>query len=207
MNKKRLIVIVALVLVVLAGAGVLAYVIAHDKNGVNNPGAQYGVGADGYGASVNPNEHLGTVKVLTKDQVNAGFGSDATVSKPEESGTLHLGDVKGETATFAVKTTKGDVSFEVDVRTYPSAEDLNAAGPFTGAEQAKVAGLSSEAHYLVPYGQEMLNDQQVALLTTKDKTSYKFAIVQSSDKIIYGTDEAKAILLEIAKKANLSEVK
>lgn len=207
MNKKRLMVIVALVLVVMAGAGVLTYVIVHDKSGVNNPGAQYGIGADGYGASINPNEHLGTAKVLTKDQVNAGFGGKATVSKPEESGTLHLGDVKGETATYTVKTAKGDVSFEVDVRTYPSVEALQSAGPFAGAEQAKVAGLSTEAHYLIPYGQQALDEQQVALLTTKDKTSYKFALVQKSDKIIYGTDEAKALLLEIAKQAKLSEVK
>lgn len=205
--NKRLIVIVALVLVVIAGIATVLYVVLYDKDTINNPGAQYGVGADGYGASVKPNEHLGTAKVLSREQVQSGFGNGAKASKPDESGTLYLGDVKGETATYAVKTSKGDVSFEVDVRTYPTVDDLKAAGPFVGAEQAKVDGMARESHYLIPYGQEMFKEQQVALLTTKDKTSYKFAIVQKADSLVYGADEAKAILRDIATKANLAEVK
>ncbi len=207
MKNKKTIIIIATVIVAVAGIAAVIYIISKDKASDGNPGAYYGSSADGFTTSVNKDEHLGTVKVAPKDAVVAAFGQGAEVTDPEESGTVHLGTTKSETATFAVKTSKGNATFEVDVRTYASKSDLTKANVFVGAEEEKVEGVGEEAHYLVPAQQGMLKEQQVALLTVKGKTSYKFAVVQQSDAIAYTTDEAKAIVLEIAKKANLNEVK
>ena len=205
--NKRMLVITGVVLVAVVGVAVIGFIVANDKSKVGNPGAYYGQDADGFSANVNPNEHLGTVKVVSVDAVKSGFGNEVTVESAKESGTVNLGATKSETATYTVKSPRGDVTFEVDVRTYATAGDLKKSNPFIGAEQAAVEGLPNEAHYLIPYGQEMLNEQQVALLTTSGKTAYKFAIVQPTDKILYSVEEAKPILLEIAKQAKLSEIK
>ena len=202
-----MLVITGVVVVAVVGVAVIGFIVTNDKSKVDNPGAYYGQDADGFSANVNPDQHLGTVKVVSVDAVKSGFGDGASVEPPKESGTVNLGATKSETATYVVKTPRGDTTFEVDVRTYTTAGDLKKSNPFVGAEQATVEGLSNEAHYLIPYGQEMFNEQQVALLTTSGKTAYKFAIVQPSDKILYSVEEAKPILLEIAKQAKLNEVK
>ena len=205
--NKRMLVIAGVVVVAIVGVAVIFFIIKNDRQSVDNPGAYYGQDADGFKANVNPDEHLGTVKILSTDAVKSGFGDGAAVEKPKESGTVNLGETKSETATYIVKTSRGDVTFEVDVRTYTSADELKKSNPFLGAEQAKVDVLGNEAHYLVPYGQEIFNEQQIALLTTNGKTAYKFALVQPRDKILYSVEEAKPILLDIAKQAKLSEVK
>ena len=207
MKNKKLIIIIATVLVAIAGVGAIAYVISNDKKSESNPGAYYGSSADGFTTSVDRNEHLGTVEVVSKDAVAAAFGQNAEVGSPEESGTVKLGATKSETATFAVKTPKGKVSFEVDVRTYSSRVDLDKAGVFVGTQEPKVEGVGEEAHFLVPAQQDLFKEQQVALIATKGKTSYKFALVQQSDNLVFTTDEAKAIVLEIAKQSNLGAVK
>ncbi len=204
--NKRVIVAIAVILVAIVGVAVTVYIIKHDSTGTDNPGAYYGQSADGFSASVDKDAHLGTVDVLTVAQVQQGFDDGTTVASPSESGTVNLGTTKSETATYAVETPKGKVEFEVDVRTYVSEADLDRAEPFAGAEKATVDGVGEEAHYFVPYQQGFLNEQQVALLATHDATSYKFALVQKSDDILYTTDEAKAIVLKIAKQANLKAV-
>lgn len=204
---KRVIVAIAVVLVAIIGVAVTVYIIKNDKSQIDNPGAYYGQSADGFSANVDKNKQLGAGKVLTSEQVSAGFGEGTTVAKPSLSGTVNLGTTKSETATYNVKTPKGDVTFETDVRTYASSADLRRANPFAGAEQEKIDVQGQEAHYLVPFGQELLPDQQVALLTTKDKTSYKFALIQQKDKVYYSLDDAKRIVLELAKQAKLNEVK
>ncbi|KKW03347.1 MAG: hypothetical protein UY35_C0007G0029 [Candidatus Saccharibacteria bacterium GW2011_GWC2_48_9] len=206
MNKRK-IVAIAIILVAIAGVAVILYIIKNERPGGNNPGAYYGQTADGFSASVDADKHLGTVDVVSVEDVAKAFGSDAKVSVPDESGTVNLGTTKSETATFAVETPKGKVEIEVDIRMYQTESDLNRANPFSGAERADVDEVGEEAHYFVPFQQEFLPEQQVALLTTQGQTSYKFALVQPSDSLIYTTDEAKAIVLAIAKQANLSAVK
>lgn len=207
MKNKKLSIIIAIIVVAVAGVGAVTYIISNDKNYGSNPGAYYGSSSDGFTASVDHDKHLGTVNVVSKDAVTTAFGQGAEVANPKESGTVNLGTTKSETATFAVKTPKGDVAFEVDVRTYASRADLDKAGAFVGTEQSKIEGVGEEAHYLVPLHQGLLREQQVALLAISGKTSYKFALVQQADKILYTTDEAKAIVLEIAKQAKLAAVK
>lgn len=200
-TKKKLIAIVAVVLVAVGGLAAVAYIIGTEDKASPRPEDTTTM------PSVNENEHLGTIKVVSQSVVKSAFGADSTVSNPRESGTVTIGSTKSETATFPVKTPKGEVSFEVDVRTYVSKTELSQVGPFVGTEVEKVAGVGEEAHYLVPYQQGILDEQQVALIVISGKTSYKFALVQKSDNLIYDTDAAKAIVLEIAKQAKLNEVK
>lgn len=207
MKNKKLIVIVATLAVAVAGVAAIAYIISKDKESDGNPGAYYGSTADGFTTGFNKDEHIGAINVVSKPVVETAFGEGVEVGDPEESGTVRLGTTKSETATFPIKTSRGDVVFEVDVRTYASKDDLGKAGIFVGAEEPKVEDVGEEAHYFVPAQQDIFTEQQVGLLAKKDKTSYKFAIVQQTDNTIYTVDEAKAIVLEIAKKAKLSEVK
>lgn len=204
MNKRKLVALV-LILVVLAGGVVLAYMLKNDIFGVNNPGAKYGCDADGYCVGVNPDKHIGAVKVVKKSDVEASFKS-ATISDPKESGTVTVGETEAETATYEVKTDKGTVEFQVDAKRFPSKEAREQANVFLGAEVAKVEGLGDEAHYYVPPAWQEPGSKQVSLFVVKDKVSYKFAIVQPAGKNIYSQEAAKPILLEIAKKANLNKV-
>lgn len=205
--NKKIVTIVAIIAVAISGVGVLAYIILNDQKSVDNPGAYYGSDADGFSANVKPDEHLGTINVVEKQSVEEAFGEGSTVGEPNESGTVNLGTTKSETVTYKVTSDKGESVFEVDVRTYASKSDLSQASPFLGTETAKVDGVGEEAHYLVPFGQDLLNEQQVALIATEGKTSYKFALVQQSDNIFYSLEDAKRIVLDIAKKASLNEVK
>lgn len=200
-TRKKIIAIAAVIVVAVGGIAAVAYIIGNENKTSTRPADSTTV------PSVNKNEHLGTAKVVSQKTLQAAFGEGSSASEPQESGTVNIGTTKSETATFAVKSQKGDVSFEVDVRTYASKSDLDQNGPFVGAEEPKVSGVGEEAHYLIPYQQSILKEQQVALIVTKGKTSYKFALVQNSDNIVYDTDAAKAIVLEVAKKANLNEVK
>lgn len=205
--NKKIVTIVAIAAVVVTGIATLVYVILHDQQTVSNPGAYYGQDADGFSANVKPDEHLGTINVVDKSAVEEVFGEGVTVGAPRESGTVNLGTTKSETVTYPLTSDKGEARFEVDARTYATQDDLDQASPFLGAEASVVDGVGDEAHYLVPFGQDVLNEQQVGLIVTEGKTSYKFAIVQKSDNIIYDADEAKQLVLAIAKKASLQEVK
>lgn len=198
MNKK-IVAIVVLTLVILVGAATALYVFMNDRSPVDRQNDS--------NIGVNKDEHIGVAKVVTKQDIASAFGGDTKVGDVEQSGTVTIDTQKMETATYKVQTTKGEVTFDVNAITYESKEALQASDPFVGAEKAKVDGVGEEAHYFIPFGQDIFKDQQVALITIKDKTSYKFAIVQNSDDIKFSADEAKPILLEVAKKAKLEEVK
>ena len=200
-TRKKIIAIAAVIVVAVGGIIAVAYIIGNENKTGTRPADSTTM------PSVNKDEHLGTAKVVSQKTLQAAFGEGSSAAAPQESGTVNIGTTRSETATFAVKSPKGDVSFEVDVRTYASKADLEQNGPFVGAEEPKIGGVGEEAHYLIPYQQSILKEQQVALIVIKGKTSYKFALVQKSDNIVYDTDAAKAVVLEVAKKANLNEVK
>lgn len=204
MNKRKL-VIPALILVVLAGGAVLVYALKNDILGVSNPGAKYGCDADGYCVGVDPSKHIGAAKVVQKSELEAAF-KPASVGDLKESGTVTEGDTQSETATYKIKNSKGTVEFQVDAKRYKSKADREQANVFVGAEVQKVDNVGEEAHYFVPPAWQEPGSRQVALFAVKDKTSYKFAIVQPADAQIYSEQDAKTILLDIAKKADLSKV-
>ncbi len=204
--NTRVAVAIGVVVIALAGLAVAVYIINNDKTAVENPGAYYGRDPDGFSFSVDEDSQLGTAKVVSATQVRDSFGDDATVSEPKESGVVRLGSVLAETATFSVETPQGPVTFEVDTRTYKTEDDIERATPFAGAEETLVEGIGREAHYLVPFGQDRLSEQQVALLVVDGKTSYKFALVQQAENMIYDEQAAKDIVLAIARQANLSAI-
>lgn len=204
MKKKQLLIIV-LSLVVVASIGLLVYVLKNDILGVSNPGARYGCDADGYCVSVDKNRHIGVAKVLDKDAVKQGFGNGVTLGDAKLSGVVTLGDTQSETVSYPLKTNNGEAEFQLDARKYNSKADLEKANVFLGALKQKVEGVGEEAHYFLPSPQET-GEKQFALFVVKGKVSYKFAIVQKIGQNTYTVDQAKPILLELAKKADLSKV-
>lgn len=206
-SKKQILVALSVVVAAVAGLGVVVYVIGNDTPPVENPGAYYGQDADGFSVAVDEEATRGTPEVVSTTQVQGGFGDAVTIGEPRSSGVVRLGAVRGETTAFPVATPQGEVTFEVDTRIYESADELKKAGSFAGAEEAVVEGVGDEAHYLVPFAQERMAEQQVALIATRGAVSYKFAIVQRTDGLVYDEQEARDIVLAIAKQANLAAVK
>lgn len=197
--NKKVAAIVAVALITIGGVAATVYIIKNDKTGRQS--------ADDTIPHVDKNAHTGVVKTVSKDIVKDAFGSNAKVADVKESGTLYMGTTESETASYQVTTDKGAVEFYVDVRRYESTDALKEANTFLGAEKQTVDGIGDEAHYFVPGEQDIPGERQTSLFVTKGKVSYKFALVQKVDKIIYDTDVAKAIVLKAAKQANLDKVK
>lgn len=205
--NKRVLVAIGVVVAAIAGLGVAIYVISNDTPTVDNPGAYYGQDADGFSFSVDEDARRGAAEVLSVAQVQSGFGDTVTVGEPDPSGVVRLGSVLAETARYPIVTPQGEVSFEVDTRIYESKDELERASAFAGAEETVIEGVGDEAHYLIPFAQERLAEQQVALIVTKGAVSYKFAVVQPTEKLVYDEQVARDIVLAIAKQAQLDAVK
>lgn len=195
-QNKRLLAIIAVVLIFVFGVGIAAYVILKDPTRSAADSVPY----------INKNEHIGVLDVLSKDQLRSAFGEGAEVNDVEESGTLHSGTVRSETVTFWVKSPEGGLKFELDARAYPTKEDLQNARVFTAAEAKKIEGVGEEAHFFVPRLQADTREHQTSLIATEGKVVYKFTIIQRQNAAAYGVTDAKAILEKAAKSANLQAV-
>lgn len=205
--NKRVLVAICVVVAAVAGLGVTIYVISNDTPAVENPGAYYGQDADGFSVAVDEDATRGTPEVLGVEQIQGSFGDTVTVGEARSSGVVRLGSVRAETASYPVAGPEGDVVFEVDTRIYESKDELAQAVPFAGAEETVVDGVGDEAHFLVPFAQERMAEQQVALIVTRGAVSYKFAIVQPTEALVYDEQVARDIVLAIARQANLDAVK
>lgn len=205
--NKRVLVATSVVVAAVAGLGVAIYVIGNDTPAVENPGAYYGQDAEGFSTAVDEDATRGAPEVVGVEQVQGSFGENVTVGEAQSSGVVRLGEVRTESATFPVVTPEGEVTFKVNIIIYESAEELAKSAPFAGAEETVVEGVGDEAHYLVPFGQERMSEQQVALIATRGAVSYSFSIVQQADAIVYDEQTARDIVLAIAKQANLDAVK
>lgn len=206
-QTKRAWVVALLAVLIVAGGGVILYILQHEQNKVINPGAYYGNSADGFSANVDKDAHIGVVNAVTKNQVANAFGDDVSVGDFKESGTVRLGTTRSETISTKVSSEAGEVTFDVDARRYESEGDVRKANVFMGAEDKPVRGVGDAAHYLFPYAQQYAKEQQAILLVRSGKVVYRFGITQSSDSLIYDKAKCREILLEIAKNAQLDVVK
>lgn len=173
-------------------------------NGFNSrsPGANSGVGADGFSVYQMPGADLGIVNVVKKPVVVSEFGDLVKqVDEVDKSGVVNYNGSKGQTATYYL-VTKHDTqgSFYVDVMEYPTQKAYDEADVFNNtADAGKVQNLP--ARYMKAI--TIANEREYALLVSKGTKSYKFAFTQPFNKIKFDETTIQAILKRIAEKAQM----
>lgn len=196
LNKRN----VVLGVVVTAALGALAIMVIFLAN--RNPGAQNGVGPDGFRVYEIKGADLGITSVVTKEDVVADLGGHAkSVKDVEKSGVISLNGNKGQTATYNFTTVGGhSASVYVDVLIYQSQNAYNSDNVFAGTGSAgTVNGMEIRFLPAVSLGK----DREYALLVTKGLASYKFAMTQPNDKVEINEITAQDILKKLIAKAKL----
>lgn len=166
------------------------------------PGAEIGVGADGFSVYEVEGADLGIVNVVKKPVVEAELAKLVKqVDDVEKSGVVSYNGNKGQTATYYVMTNDGNLgSFYVDVMEYKSQEAYDEADVFGNtADAGKVQNLP--ARYMK--AATIANEREYALLVSKGTKSYKFALTQPFQKITINEVTAQAALKRIAEKAEM----
>lgn len=171
-------------------------------NGFNGrgPGANNGVGADGFSVYEMKGADLGIADVVKKPIVMSELGSLVKqVDEVDKSGVVNYDGNKGQTATYYL-VTKHDTqgSFYVDVMEYPSQKAYDEADVFNAtADAGKVQNLP--ARYMK--AMTIANEREYALLVTKGTKSYKFAFTQPFNNVKLDETTMQAALKRIAEKA------
>lgn len=194
-GKKTFIGLLALI----AFAGLVVVIKGFPDRG---PGANVGVGADGFSVYEIEGADLGIANAVTKSVVEAEFGSLVKkVDDVEKSGVISYNGNKGQTATFYM-TTKDNAfgSFYIDVMEYKSQKAYDEADVFSSTLDAgKVQNLDARSMKAAT----IANEREYALLVSKGTKSYKFALTQPYKNVKISEVTARSILKKIAEKTQL----
>lgn len=194
-GKKTFIGLLALV----AFAGLIAVIQGFPDRG---PGAQSGVGADGFSVYEIEGADLGVANVVSKSIVEGELKNLVKqVDDVEKSGVISYNGNKGQTATYYLTTNDNLLgSFYVDVMEYKSQKAYDDDNVFENtADAGKING--NEARYMK--AATIANEREYALLVTKGLKSYKFALTQPFKNVKINETTAQAALKRIAEKAEL----
>jgi hypothetical protein len=167
-----------------------------------DPGAQVGVGADGFSVKELKGVDLGVADVVSKAIAEQELKSVAQkVGNVNKSGTLSLNGNRNQTATYYFKSNAGTQStLYVDVLIYKNATALKSDNlNKRTADAGKING--NEARYM--HAATIGSEREYALLVTKDLKSYKFAITQPAKNITINEVTSQEILKKVAARANL----
>lgn len=194
-GKKTFIILLALI----GFAGLIAVIKGFPDRG---PGAQMGVGADGFSVYEITGADLGIVNVVKKPVVQAELGNlTKQIDDVEKSGVVSYNGDKGQTATYYL-VTKGGArgTFYVDVMEYKTQQAYDNADVFNNTLDAgKVQGLT--ARYMK--AATIANEREYALLVSKGLKSYKFAFTQPFKNVKIDEVTVQSALKKIAEKAEL----
>ena len=194
-GKKTFIIILALV----AFAGLVVVIQGFPDRG---PGAQNGMGADGFSVYEIEGADLGIAAAVEKSVVESELGAHAKkVEDVDASGVINYNGNKGQTATYYFTTSDGLLgSFYVDVMEYKSKQAYDNENVFANTSDAgKIQGF--EARHMKAI--TIANEREYAILVTKDLKSYKFSITQPFKNVKISETTAHNILKRIAEKAKL----
>lgn len=188
-----------LILCLIAFAGLVIII----KNlSTNNPGAQYGVGADGFTVFEDEKSDLGIDKVVEKPLVEKELGSlTKEIDDVRKTSVLNYNGNKGQTATYYLVTNEDTLgSFYVDVMEYKSQKAYDQANVFASTLDAgEIQGL--KAAYM--RATTIANEREYALLVSKGTKSYKFALTQQFQNVKIDEVTAQNALKRIAQQAHL----
>lgn len=192
-GRKTFIIILALV----AFAGLVVIIQGFPDRG---PGAQNGVGADGFSVYEIEGADLGIAAVVEKPVVESELGANVKkVEDVEASGVISYNGNKGQTATYYFRTNDGLLgSLYVDVMEYKSQQAYDDENVFAGTLDAgKIQNYPARHMKAIT----IANEREYAILVTKDLKSYKFAITQPFKSVKISETAAHNILKKVAEKA------
>lgn len=187
-----------ILLMVIAFAGLLAVIVSFRQN----PGAQNGVGADGFSVYEIKGADLGVASVVRKPDVETELSTLVSqVDDAKKSGVISYNGNKGQTSTFYITTKDGaEGSFYVDVMQYKSQKAFEDANVYRNTLDAgRVQG--NAARYM--HAATIANEREYALLVIKGLNSYKFALTQPFKNVKINEVTALGAMKRIAEKADL----
>lgn len=199
LSKRARLFVLPLMIFVGAGAVILAIITIIVMPKVN-PGAQRGVGANGFQAYVEQNGDLGIAKLVTKDEVAKALGDKAkSVDGAQVSKVMNIDGSRGQTATYSFVRTDGKKSsLYVDLMFFKNQPTLDAAHVTTAT--AKAGTISGrQAYYL--HAQTLGSDREYRLMVVDGLKVYKFVIVQPRTSIAISEVSALASLKKLAQSA------
>lgn len=176
--------------------------IARIIQGQASPGAQIGVGADGFRAYVEDTTNLGVDSLVSKDQVSAALGGEAKSVRPAEvSKVFNLNGNRGQTITFSFVRSDGTESFiHIDKRIYKDTSSIESDNVYRSSLQ--YGSINGKTVY-VKRAQTIGGFREYHALIVNDTTVYRFVLAQPLRKITIKEVKAIDILKEIMTSARI----
>lgn len=166
------------------------------------PGAQRGVGADGFQAFVEKDGDLGAKSLVTKEQVVAALGKKAkSVGNAEVGKVFNLNNDRSQSITFPFVRADGVVSsLYVDTKLYENMRSLEQDHIYVAT--AKAGTINGHPAYY-KHAQTIGQEREYHLMVVNGLKAYRFVIAQPFKNITISEIDAVAILKKLAQQARI----
>ena len=167
-----------------------------------NPGAQRGVGADGFQAYIEEGGDLGMGKIVSKSDVESVLGTKSKlVSNVETSKVMNLNGTRGQTATYDFVRADGKKSsVYIDVMIFKNQAALDTINPTQNTIKSSVID-GGQSYYM--HAMTFSSNREYRLLIIKGLKVYKFVVVQPWRSLTITEVAALAAMKKLATKAEL----
>lgn len=167
-----------------------------------NPGSQYGVGADGFSAYVEKEGDLGVGSVVDKSQVVTALGDKAkSVDNAQISQVFNLNGNRSQTLTYPFTRTDGvKANLFIDMRLYKNLKALEDDHIYVATAKAGTVG-GYPAHYKL--AQTIDGDREYHMIVVNGLRAYRFVVAQPAKSITINEVPALAVLKRLALEAKL----
>lgn len=167
-----------------------------------NPGAERGVGADGFQAYVESDTDLGMGKIVKKTDVEAVLGKAAkSVSDVDVSKVVYIGGNRGQTATYNFVRTDGvKCSTYVDVMMFKNQTEFNNADVTKATLKASLVK-GNQSYYM--HALTLGSTREYRLMIVKGLSVYKFVIVQPVRNIAISEVTALSMMNKLASQSDI----
>jgi hypothetical protein len=199
LSKRTRLFVLPLMIFISLGAIILAVLTILVMPRVN-PGAQRGVGADGFQAYVEAQSDMGIGNVVDKAVVTKALSGEAkSVDDVQVSKVMNLNGTRGQTATFPFTRMDGaQASVYVDLMFFKNQETLDTAN--ITAATIKINAIHGHPAYLM-HAQTIGSDREYRLMVVNGLQAYKFVMTQPVGDIKINEVTALAIMQKIAESA------
>lgn len=162
-----------------------------------SPGAESGVGADGFRAFAENDGDIGIGSAISKDQVISALGGNAkSVGNAQISKVFNLNGIRRQQVTFDFKlSSNATAELYVDKIMYTSEQALKKDGVY---EATISAGTINDSPIYFRRALTLGKYREYSIMLVKDSTVYRFVIAQPNNSIIISEIDASAILKKVA---------
>lgn len=195
--------ITLLPLFVAIGAGMIILVVLSvitlpkDK-----PGAQRGVGADGFSAFVEENTDLGVRAVTTKESVAKALGAKAkSVNDGQVSKVFNLNGDRSQTLTYPfIRNDGANAELYVDMKLYKNTQSLENDNIYVATKKTDDTNGYPTYYRLA---QTLESDREYHIMVVNGLRVYRFVIAQPAQSIAISEIDAAALLKKLASSSKL----